>query len=42
LEEFTKEVVQVLDEDKKQGLPELPKLGSLDVSRVLEAEFFFA
>ncbi len=42
LEEFTKEVVQVLDEDKKQELPELPELGSLDVSKVLEAEFFFA
>lgn len=42
LDEFTQEVVKVLDEEALQELPPLPELGALEVSKVMEADFFFA
>jgi hypothetical protein len=43
LKEFTDEVLQVVHDPKKlEEVPELPELGSLEVDKVLESEFFFA
>ena len=43
LKEFTDEVLKVVTDPKKlKEVPELPALGSLEVNKVLESEFFFA
>lgn len=43
LEVFLEEAKQLIqDEGKLEKLPDLPPLGSLDVNKVMEADFFFA
>lgn len=40
--QFTKEIKKQIPEEKHTELPQLPQKGNLDISKVLDSEYFFA